>query len=360
MNNMCLDILKDLLRIESVTDAGATAMAEYIIERYLEPAGVAYRRVLCGGRTNLMVAINCEFSDDLSNALLMSGHMDTVAGTIDIHEEDGKLYGRGAVDMKFFIAAILSLIPFFKTLSYPVLFAMSADEETAFNGIGALIKFCTENNIKPKYCIVGEPTNMKLALSSQGAKVFYTKFNGKAAHSSMPKMGSNAIETCVQFINMLKHNPQINDNPNNSVTYNIAEIHGGIADNIIPESCALTCCFRFSTPDEERIITNAVSECARAVIESAKYPIDETISLYIKSFVNWDSAFAAKIKCAIPKIETDNFSGGTEAGYWHEYGADTVIFGIGPMSCAHAENEHILIADLSTYTVMLQKICTSI
>ncbi len=245
-------------------------------------------------------------------------------------------------------------------MPYPVLFALSADEETTFNGIGALIKFCTENNIKPKYCIVGEPTDFKLAMTSQGAKVFRQTFHGKAAHSSMPNMGSNAIETCARYINLLKQNPLINDNPNSSVTYNVAEIHDGIADNIIPEICSLTCCFRFSTANEEQVINQTVSECTQTVFESVKYPIDEIISLYIKSFRNWESVFAKKIKNAIPEIETDDFSGGTEAGYWHEYGADTVIFGIGPMACAHASDEYISIADLGPYTEMIQKICKSI
>ena len=357
MNN-CLEILKDLLRFDSFTAEDVNALSEHIIKRYLEPENISYRKIPSGDRTNLLAIINKDFSDDLSSALILSGHLDTVDGHIPVKEKDGKLYGRGAVDMKFFTAVLLSLIPYFKTLPYPVLFALTADEETTLSGIVALVEFCREHNIKPKYCIIGEPTNFEVCLNNQGAVVFETIFQGKAAHSSMPKLGSNAIETAVSFINLLKQNADINDNPNNSITYNIAKIKAGIADNIIPDTCSLTCSFRFSNPMEEALVRRIFSETEQAVFEKSKLPITTTTPLYIKSFENTASAFAKKIISALPDTIINPFFGATEAGYWCEYDVDTVIFGIGDKKLAHTENEHIIVDTLPPYVEQLKAICT--
>ena len=359
MNN-CLEILKDLLRFPSFTTEGVNALSKHIIKHYLEPENIPYHKIPSGDRTNLLVFVNKDFSDNQSSGLVMSGHLDTVEGYIPVKEENGKLYGRGTVDMLFFTAVLLSLIPYFKTLPYPVLFSLTADEETTFLGIEAVLKFCQENRIQPKYCILGEPTDFALTLNNQGTLVFDTTFQGKAAHSSMPKLGSNAIETAVAFINLLKQNADINDNPDNSITYNIAKIKAGVADNIIPDTCSLLYSFRFSNPTEEALIRRIQAKTEQAVYQQSKLPITTTTPLYIKSFDNKGSPLAKRITSALPEIRIQPFSGATEAGYWHEYGADTLVFGINDQKMSHTENEHIPIQSLQTYAEQLKVICNAL
>ena len=355
-----LTILKDLLRFESYPSEGVNELAEYIIKEYLEAEQLVYRKILSCDRVNLLVAVNGNFSSDFSNGLVFSGHLDTVKGYIPVVEQNGKLYGRGSVDMKFFIATVLSLIPYFKKLPYPVLFSFTSDEETSFLGIASVLDFCKKNNIKPKYCIVGEPTSFNLALNNNGGIVFNTVFHGKAGHSSVPQLGSNAIETAVFFMNLLKKNPVVNNNANNSITYNIAKIEAGIADNIIPDCCSLTYSFRFSNPVEEEIIKKVLFKIEKSVCEESKFPVNTVTTLYIKSFANINSSFSKRIVSILPELEIKSFSGATEAGYWHGYGVDSIIFGIDDKMYAHAENEHVSISSLKKYTNMIQKICDNL
>ncbi len=360
MNDAILTILTDLVKFDSNTTDGVNALAEWIANKYLNPAGVAWRKISSNGRTNLLAIINGDFKDDLSDAIVMSGHIDTVPGQVNVVESDGNLYGRGVADMKFFAAVILHMIPYFKTLTRPVIFAFTADEETDFTGITAVIDYCRQNNITPKYCIVGEPTNNRISLNNQGLKVYTSTFRGIAAHSSMPSRGSNAIEHAVEFINHIKQNTDINNNPKNSITYNIAKISGGIADNIIPDECTLMYSFRFATSDEESIINRAIDDAINVTSQKSHQPIETTEQLHIHAFSNHDSQLAKHMRQLFPDMDTWPSPGGTEAGFWQSIGADTVIFGCAPIEMAHTDNEHICVADLEPYSNMLKKICENI
>ncbi len=356
MGDLYITILSDLLAMESMDDNGVNVLAEHIVEKYLNPVGVKYRRVMSGGRTNLVVAVNRDFSDDLSGGLVLSGHMDTVPGEIPVALRDGCLYGRGAVDMKAFVAVILALIPYFQKLPYPVLFALTADEETTVNGIGAVLDFCGKNSIRPKYCIVGEPCDSKICLASPGVTVYQTKFMGRPAHASMPHLGINTIVAASEFITDIQKNATINGTMNNSITCNIAEIHGGIADNIVPDTCVLTYSFRFRTPDADATINHVV----QSMLGRVHVTTDTTRPLYMPAFTNPDSELASRLDRVVPDVAHGVFFGATEAGYWHASGVDTIILGPGDMSLAHAEKERISVDMLCPYADMLQKICLGI
>ena len=110
-------------------------------------------------------------------------------------EMGGRLYGRGASDMKGFIAVALALVP--EILSTPLVkplhFVFSYDEEVGCLGAPGLIARLMRDKPKPRAAIIGEPTSMKLVNAHKGITAFETRVIGKPGHSSQPHKGVNAI-----------------------------------------------------------------------------------------------------------------------------------------------------------------------
>ena len=157
-------------------------------------------------------------------------------------------FGRGSCDMKGFIAVVLATIPKLKIskLKKPLHLIFSYDEEIGCVGIQKLIPFLKKIKPKPSFCIVGEPTEMKLVNMHKGKKNFLVSFKGIESHSSLIENGVNAIDYCAGFINFLKdlQKTLIKTKSHKKFnppypTINIGKIQGGLAVNIIPENCEL-------------------------------------------------------------------------------------------------------------------------
>ena len=108
--------------------------------------------------------------------------------------------------MKGFIAVVLALIPKLKIkkLKKPLHLIFSYDEEVGCVGIQKLIPFLKKIKPKPAFCIVGEPTKMKLVNMHKGKKNFLVSFKGIESHSSLIENGVNAIDYCGELIIFLK------------------------------------------------------------------------------------------------------------------------------------------------------------
>ena len=104
--------------------------------------------------------------------------------------------------MKGFIAVVLSLLAQIKVnqLKKPLHLIFSYDEEVGCKGIQKLVPFLSKLNPKPKFCIVGEPTEMKLVNQHKGKRNFKVYFNGLESHSSLIENGLNSIIYCSNFI----------------------------------------------------------------------------------------------------------------------------------------------------------------
>lgn len=85
-------------------------------------------------------------------------------------EKDGKLFGRGACDMKGFLAVALALTPTFHSLkrSKPIHFAFSYDEEVGCTGVPVLTNHLIDKGFRADCCLIGEPTDMKVYIASKG------------------------------------------------------------------------------------------------------------------------------------------------------------------------------------------------
>ena len=142
--------------------------------------------------------------------IVLSGHTDVVpvegqAWTSDpfrLRRDAGRLYGRGACDMKGFDGIVLAMIEEFQAadLKLPIHILLSYDEETTCLGPVDTIARFGKDLPRPKAVIVGEPTRLAVADAHKSVATYTTRVHGHEAHSAKPALGANAIEGACELV----------------------------------------------------------------------------------------------------------------------------------------------------------------
>src|ERR1700734_2190760 len=202
-----LDIVKDLIAFDTTSRDSNLALIDYV-QALLEKSGAHCRRSYdaSGKKANLFATLGPAGDGGFG----LAGHTDVVP--VDGQEwssdpfkpevRDGKLFGRGACDMKGFVGTALSLVPEIAKarLSRPIHFALSYDEEVGCVGVTGLLDDLKAQNLKPALAIIGEPTLMKIVGAHKGGAKLVTKCCGREHHSSAPEKGANAVMMAGEFI----------------------------------------------------------------------------------------------------------------------------------------------------------------
>lgn len=171
--------------------------------------------------------------------ILLCGHMDTVAGYIPVQVENNKLYGRGAVDAKASLAAMIvaSSTLAKEGLSNRVLVAGVVDEEGSSRGIKHLIK----EGISPDYAIFGEPSGVeKITVGYKGSLHLKITCETQNGHSAAPWLFENAIEKAFEMwgaIQKLRLPQEKLGSRFYSITSCLTKIKGGEAASTVPSKC---------------------------------------------------------------------------------------------------------------------------
>lgn len=208
------------------------------------------------GRMNIIACIK---GNGNGKSLMFNGHLDTVPpydmdSALTPYISDGKLYGRGSVDMLGAIAGMIYTLLFIKeqeiSLTGDLIFTGVIGEESGSVGAWHLVK---HNSLNVDYAIIGEPTMMKIATAHKGVEWFEIIFKGISTHGSTPDKGINAIYHATTFIENLKKEMSILANKLHPLlgcsTINIGEIHGGKRPTIVPDYCSVRLERRF-LPEE--------------------------------------------------------------------------------------------------------------
>ena len=247
--------LETLIGFPTISCDSNLGLIEWVRDE-LHRQGVAGRLTYDGAKNkaNLFATLG-----EGSGGLVLSGHTDVVpvAGQ-DWHTDpfkacvaDGRLYGRGAADMKGFLAVVLASIPQMlieAKSAVPFHLALSYDEEVGCLGVPGLLEDLKRRGVRPSGCIIGEPTNMNVVVGHKGASVHRCKVRGRPAHSSLAPQGVNAISCAAALI---AHLEQMGARLSVSeaafpaevpyTTFNVGVISGGTVSNIVAQNCE----FRF-------------------------------------------------------------------------------------------------------------------
>ncbi len=301
-----------------------------------------------------------------SPKILLNGHLDVVPAGIDSawsmppfdgFIDDGRLYGRGAADMKGGVAAMLWAARLIQNLPErpadgEIIIHLVSDEETG-GAQGA--RFLVENGLtQADAAIVGEPTGLNVVIASKGALWTRATVRGKSAHGSVPHLGDNAIERMAGLIMRLRELPQAGEHRLlGPPTVNLGTIVGGSKINVVPDHCTIEIDQRVlpgTGPEEARAGLNNLIERFHAetgaevelqdIIFAAPYEIDPAQPIV-------QIALAAAAAITGEPREPRGSRGFTDARFYVlEAGIPTIIMGPGSINQAHTTGEFVDIEDL--------------
>ncbi|ALG68627.1 acetylornithine deacetylase [Beggiatoa leptomitoformis] len=298
--------------------------------------------------------------------VLLSGHTDVVpvdgqdwqSNPFQLSVQQNKLFGRGSTDMKGFIAVCLAFVPYWieHALITPVHLAFSYDEEVGCLGVRRLIANLAEQPIKPRLCVIGEPTNMQVIRAHKGKVSVRCHVHGQACHSSLTHQGVNAVEYAAEVISQLKNMARRfrDEGPWDEAfdppytTVHTGKVQGGIALNIVPETCTFEFEFRYLPEQNGRQLLAEIIEYAERKLLPEMHMVAKQTGFRweeMAAFASLDTAETAEIVTLAKQLMNTNQVGkvsfGTEGGLFQQAGISTVICGPGSIQQAHKPNEFI-------------------
>jgi acetylornithine deacetylase/succinyl-diaminopimelate desuccinylase family protein len=242
--------LADLVRIPSVNPAYEGGVSEAGVVAYLREfcrtRGIeTWESEVFPGRPNLVARLP---GRDPGRRVVLEAHTDTVSvkgmaiPPFDPVVEGGLLYGRGACDTKAGLAAMLHAIASLKAEGFvppcEVWLAATVDEEYSYRGV---LKLC--EGLSAVAAIVAEPTELRLVVASKGVLRWRIRVRGKAAHSSKPHLGVNAIAHMARVVLALEEDEAALGGRVHplagAATCNVGVISGGTQVNFVPDECAV-------------------------------------------------------------------------------------------------------------------------
>ena len=373
-------LLADLVAFPSVSGNANTDIIDYI-KTYLEAHGVRVK--LDGepgdGRMNLFASIGPQ----IDGGMILSAHTDVVPASPDgwtgdpftLRRIDGRLHGRGAVDMKGFIAIALAMVPEIVAqqdkLRVPVHLAFTYDEELGCYGSARMPAFLSQNGIVAEMAIIGEPTGMRPFVGHKGGMELIAEITGTPGHASKPEGRVNAIYYAAKLINFINQTaadiasrPVAGspfDPPYTSLS--VGRIEGGEARNVIPANCRFDWEIRPLPGDDPHAVLALIRDYAdrELVPEMQAIAPDTGIKLTAISDVPPMDArpqsVAAELVARLWTNEApDVVSFGTDGAYFQQAGMETIVFGPGGMDQMHQPDEYIEEAALSQGLIFLDRV----
>ena len=371
--------IENLIAFDTTSAKSNMALIDFA-EDYLTGQGARCRRVINaeGTKANLVASLGPE----ASGGLVLSGHSDVVpvdgqiwdSDPFTVVERSGRLYGRGTADMKSFLATALALVPEFQAqpLARPLHIALSYDEEVGCTGVGSMIRDIIDNLPRPEMVIIGEPTGMRIINGHKGCYIFETRIRGRAAHSSQPHHGGNAILAAGRLIAFLadmamqKRREASKDTPFDPpyTTFNLGQIEGGQAINIVAQDCRFFWEFRPLPGEDSDAIVAAFEAFAQNEVLPflAEFAPDAKIQnspvATVPPLAPESDGAAEQLVRRLSGSNTPAgaVSFGTEGGLFQAAGFSTVVFGPGSIDQAHKPNEYIALEQVAACEEFLLKV----
>ncbi len=403
MQMNAVEITKKLVSIES-TDPG---QYEFEVEKYLHSLlcelkeyGVeVFESEVLDGRKNLMgvFASTNQNSTNQNSELVFICHMDTVVvgdgwskNPFEAHEENGKIYGRGACDMKSGCAVALSsfacAVKKYKkeNIKRTLKIIFTVDEEANMKGVEKVIEdgWVSKNS----FVLDFEPTDGALQVSHKGRLWIELDITGKTAHASMPHKGIDANIVLSSIIYSL--NKKIasleEDDELGKTTMTVGLMNGGYQPYVVPDKASATLDIRLTPPTDRETILSLLYDTVRDTmaeldlaskltkeVEPQKNGVSQanksqqvdavSINSIVSYKITGDRAYVKRddssefIKIFVDTLKSLNLNSNIE--YFSGYTDTAVIastlknincasYGPGSLALAHKPDEYVNIADI--------------
>ncbi len=377
-----VELARELVSIPSVNPnslatpggagTGELAMADRV-ESVLKELGAAQidRWEICPGRPSVLAYLDFGASE----TLIFDAHLDTVpveGMTVDPYGgriDDGKLYGRGACDVKGPMAAMLCACANVRQAGEParynVLFAAVADEESGFGGVSSFVQRLDKSAYSAPVtgAVIAEPTLLNPVIAHKGTARWIIRTAGVAAHSSTPHLGENAIYKMAPVIQALEeYAMQLSESERHeklgAPSLSVGLIRGGSAVNIVPDFCELQVDRRLIPGETLETASAALRDVLQNFILSVSNPIVAAPPMataedhpLVSQALN-----AGKHAGALPELEYANYC--TDASFYPQIEVPCIVWGPGSIAQAHTKDEWIDLRQLELGVAAYQKLIT--
>ncbi|MFC0282720.1 acetylornithine deacetylase [Camelimonas abortus] len=317
--------------------------------------------------------------------VLLSGHTDVVpvagqAWSSDpwrLRVEHGRAYGRGAVDMKGFLAIALALVPEMRAapLKRPLHLLFSYDEEITCLGVTDAIARMGVDLPRPAAAIVGEPTDMEVVSAHKSVVSLTTRVTGREGHSSRPAAGASAIHAAARLIGWLDDRQRLlaaEGDPSGLFdppcsTLQAGMITGGTARNIIARECRFLWEFRgLPGHSHETVMQELAAFAERDVLPPMRRAapearVETTCDVAVPHLAPRPGSEAEQLALRLAgRNRTGAVSFATEAGHFQNAGIATVVCGPGSIAQAHQADEFITLAALDEGAAFIRRLVAAL
>ena len=389
-----VEILKDLVAIPSVNPMGRdvsgpeyfeTRLSDYL-QNFFQTLGVECQRIeVLPGRHNVIARLDRPPSDQTGAdvTILLDAHQDTVpveGMTIDPFQptiKDGRLYGRGACDVKGGMAAMLAafarLVADRPARSAQVVISCTCDEESTAQGAKALARLWSDParsgsllSAPPTIAVVAEPTDLNIVVAHRGAVRWKLRTRGRACHSSRPQEGVNAIYKMSQVLSCLERyadevGRMIAQHPLcGSPTLSVGRISGGISVNTVPDECLIEIDRRVIPGEDPAAVIPHLTAYLRERLDvdfEMLPPWLDGATLSDQNNGSWADRLLTHVVAVAGQRKKQGAWYGTNASRFAATGVSAVVFGPGSIDQAHTADEWIDVNELRQASEIYYRFC---
>ncbi len=381
-----ITVLEELVAIPSVNSMGGLVTGPAVgearltahLEKLFRRLGLAVERQAAAGQENILARL-----DGQRPVVILDAHQDTVPAegmTIEPFRplrREGRLYGRGACDTKGGMAAMLAALARLaqeRPAAHPTIVAVcTVNEEHGFSGAEALTKSWSEGRgtilpRRPDAAVVLEPTGLEVVVAHQGVIRWRCQTHGRAAHSSTPEAGDNAIYKMARALTALQRYadevlPLARPHPRcGRPTLSVGTIHGGVGANVVPDRCTVEIDLRVPVGKEPEAARREVLDYLAQAAE-IDFPLDHQPPM-MQGYPLDDrdnGPLAERLAAAVRHVTGDARQAGaryaTDGGHFSAAGIPTVVFGPGSTAQAHTADEWVAIDQVRHAAEVLYRFC---
>lgn len=378
-----VDLLCKLVRIPSVNPMGRNDTGPYcyehrmtdFLQQLFTELGLRWKRQpVAPRRDNILARLDGNPTLDNGGSLLVfEVHQDTVpvdgmtVAPWDPLIQDNRVYGRGTCDVKGGMASMIAALVRLAKQPSPkmptIVLACSVNEEYGFTGARAMAKSWAEGNCRlvprlPDSIVVAEPTSLNVVTAHKGVLRWRCVTSGRAAHSSCPEQGTNAIYRMAPTVlalqqyalSLSKRDPHPVLGP---PSLSVGTVQGGVSVNTVPDRCTIEIDRRLlpgESPEES--LHDAVDWIDHRVPATSRGshepPFMESRGLNDRQNRTLAQQLCHTIQRAGRPCQLIGVPYGTDAPAFAEQGIPTVIFGPGSIEQAHTDSEWIAVDQLRT------------